>query len=175
MTSATHLYRHFDAAGQLLYVGISLNAIKRLDQHRAQARWFDRIARVEIEQFPTWEEAAAAEVKAIAEERPECNVKDNPQAPPPKAKPKPEPLDQSIGVEDLDLKTPNGRKILANYNALIARFGGKASVSDQIKTRKKAERQVIADNLRNEYLASPKPGGALFDRWRSAERMASEW
>ena len=47
------LYRHFTADGTLLYVGISLSALNRLGQHRQNAEWFDKIARVEIEHFPT--------------------------------------------------------------------------------------------------------------------------
>src|SRR5438067_656371 len=38
----TQLYRHFDADGTLLYVGISLSALQRLRGHRA-AEWIDRI------------------------------------------------------------------------------------------------------------------------------------
>lgn len=67
------LYRHFDAAGDLLYVGISLSAIGRLAQHRASADWFDQIAKVEIEQFETRDLALAAEAAAIDTERPRHN------------------------------------------------------------------------------------------------------
>jgi hypothetical protein len=69
----TTLYRHFDGDGRLLYVGISLNAIIRLAAHRASP-WFDEIARVEIERFPSREVALAAERAAIRDEKPECNV-----------------------------------------------------------------------------------------------------
>lgn len=70
----TALYRHFDAAGQLLYVGISLSAVQRLAQHRQTAHWFDRIARIDIEWHDSREEALAAEVVAIKAEAPQCNV-----------------------------------------------------------------------------------------------------
>ena len=70
----TCLYRHFDAEGHLLYVGISLSHLQRLGQHRSNAHWFDRIERVEIERFPSRKEAKAAEDKAIFEENPECNI-----------------------------------------------------------------------------------------------------
>jgi hypothetical protein len=37
----TELYRHYDAEGNLLYVGISLNSVVRLTQHRQASGWFD--------------------------------------------------------------------------------------------------------------------------------------
>lgn len=69
-----NLYRHFDAAGNLLYVGISFNALHRLSQHREHSSWFEKIARVDILQFETREAAAAAEKNAIQEENPVYNV-----------------------------------------------------------------------------------------------------
>lgn len=68
------LYRHFDAAGRLLYVGISLNALSRLSQHKSESSWFFNITRVEIEQHPTRAAAAAAEIEAIRTEDPLHNV-----------------------------------------------------------------------------------------------------
>lgn len=71
--SRTALYRHFSSDGSLLYVGISLNAVQRTMQHRQNAIWFDRIARIEVEWHDTRVSALAAEAIAIARERPECN------------------------------------------------------------------------------------------------------
>jgi excinuclease UvrABC nuclease subunit len=68
------LYRHFGDDGTLLYVGISLSAIQRLAQHRDHAHWFEQIKRVEMQQFPTREEALAAEREAIAREQPLFNI-----------------------------------------------------------------------------------------------------
>src|SRR5690606_6831850 len=70
----TALYRHFDAEGRLLYVGISLNAFSRLMQHRRDSVWFRQIASVTIEWFPTRGKAVDAEVQAIRNERPLHNV-----------------------------------------------------------------------------------------------------
>lgn len=70
----TALYRHYDAAGALLYVGISLCAIGRLSQHRRGAEWFDQIARVDIEWFPSRDEAETAERAAIGLESPRHNI-----------------------------------------------------------------------------------------------------
>lgn len=70
----TELYRHFDAKGRLLYVGISLSTIVRLAQHKNVSHWMKRVARIDIERFPTRRMAEEAERRAIHDEGPECNV-----------------------------------------------------------------------------------------------------
>jgi len=74
VTKRTSLYRHFDAAGRLLYVGISLSAIYRLAQHHSGSRWAHKIATVTHKLFRTREEAIVAERKAIATENPVYNI-----------------------------------------------------------------------------------------------------
>jgi len=68
------LYRHFDKNDKLLYIGISLSTVQRLGQHKHHSGWFKRIARVEIENYSTREEAVQAEREAIQKENPECNI-----------------------------------------------------------------------------------------------------
>lgn len=68
------LYRHFNADGELLYAGISLSTFVRLAQHKSTATWYDDIATVEIEKFPTREEAMMAETLAIQNENPAYNI-----------------------------------------------------------------------------------------------------
>ena len=70
----TCLYRHFDADGKLLYIGISLNGLARLHQHQKSSAWFYRIARVDMAWFPSRGEAEAAERAAIVAERPAHNI-----------------------------------------------------------------------------------------------------
>lgn len=74
-TGETCLYRHFDRRSNLLYVGVSLNALKRLMQHREVSGWFGEIHRVEIERFATRQEALSAERNAISGENPRHNIK----------------------------------------------------------------------------------------------------
>ena len=74
MDDKTALYRHFDASGKLLYVGISLNAVARLYQHSIGSRWFRDIARIEVEWHASRAAACAAEVAAIQAERPAHNT-----------------------------------------------------------------------------------------------------
>lgn len=69
----TQLYRHYSQQGDLLYVGISNNAVGRLSQHKHKAEWFDRIAMVTVQNFPTRRDALIAERNAIKDEDPEFN------------------------------------------------------------------------------------------------------
>jgi DNA-binding MarR family transcriptional regulator len=69
----TSLYRHFDSEGILLYVGVSLSQLNRLQQHSRNAKWFDKITSVTIEHFETRELALEAEAIAIMEEEPLYN------------------------------------------------------------------------------------------------------
>jgi hypothetical protein len=69
------LYRHFDKDGKLLYVGISLNTLKRIRDHKSQSTWFDSVVRIEIERYPSREEALIAEERAIVEEKPLLNLR----------------------------------------------------------------------------------------------------
>ena len=70
----TQLYRHFDSAGTLLYVGISKSTMVRLAQHADHAHWFDLIAVIKIETFDSREAAIEAEAIAIVSENPLYNI-----------------------------------------------------------------------------------------------------
>lgn len=67
------LYRHFDAEGNLLYVGVSLSSLSRLRAHSHRSSWFRRVARIDLEHFDTRAQALAAESRAIANESPRHN------------------------------------------------------------------------------------------------------
>jgi hypothetical protein len=70
----TSLYRHYNSVGELLYVGISLSALKRLGQHKNASHWFDSISSVKIEHFDNRLSAQKAETEAIVIENPKHNV-----------------------------------------------------------------------------------------------------
>ena len=76
MTTPTKLYRHFDSNNKLLYVGISSAPLIRIAKHTGRS-WGQRIARVDLQQYPTREEALIAERTAIQNEQPEWNVLHN--------------------------------------------------------------------------------------------------
>ena len=74
----TDLYRHFDAEGTLLYVGISLSAVSRLSQHvKATYDWTKDIKTVTIEKFDSRPSALRAERNAIKTEKPLYNKNHN--------------------------------------------------------------------------------------------------
>ena len=74
MNDRTSLYRHFDAAGALLYIGISASHTRRLAEHEETARWFQDVARVDVEYYKTREDAIMAEIAAIKVEMPKFNL-----------------------------------------------------------------------------------------------------
>lgn len=68
------MYRHYDSEDNLLYIGISINAVNRLNQHQKHSNWYKLIAKMTIENYASREELEKAEVVAIQEENPAHNV-----------------------------------------------------------------------------------------------------
>jgi hypothetical protein len=67
------LYRHYDQDGTLLYVGITDQPARRLQEHERDSAWKGKIASVHTERFANKQEAVAAERLAILEECPIWN------------------------------------------------------------------------------------------------------
>jgi predicted DNA-binding transcriptional regulator AlpA len=78
-SKAFHLYRHFDAGGTLLYVGVSISALNRLMGHKEKAHWYWTIARMDVTNYETRQASLDAERKAIIEEMPLFNIANNKQ------------------------------------------------------------------------------------------------
>jgi len=68
------LYRLFDDADALLYVGIGNRPSRRINSHRSLKRWWHQVARTEIEWHPTRTDAERAEAAAIRNEQPLYNI-----------------------------------------------------------------------------------------------------
>jgi len=68
------LYRHYDANGVLLYIGISDNPVSRGKDHAKYSRWVQYAARIEAVWLDSREEAEAAERVSIAAEKPIFNI-----------------------------------------------------------------------------------------------------
>lgn len=69
----TALYRIYDKAERLLYVGISLNPEVRVRQH-SRHPWWAEVTEVTVEWFDGREAAKDAEWNAIADEDPVHNI-----------------------------------------------------------------------------------------------------
>jgi hypothetical protein len=75
--AACWLYRHYDHAGDLIYVGISLSPLRRHEKHFATAAHRHQIFKILIEPFASREEALQAEETAIRDEFPKFNARHN--------------------------------------------------------------------------------------------------
>ena len=74
LAARTALYRLFDEAGQLLYVGIAVEPRVRWGVHAREKTWWPQVARRDVEWLPDRVSAEAAEVAAIVSEAPRYNV-----------------------------------------------------------------------------------------------------
>lgn len=70
LESPSALYRFYDREDRLLYVGITGNLPSRQQQHEGSQPWWQEVARMTVEHFPTREDARAAEQAAIDAEAP---------------------------------------------------------------------------------------------------------
>jgi hypothetical protein len=68
------LYRHFDAQGALLYVGVTSNIVARSKQHSKRSHWWHSVARTTTTLCETRTQAYALERATILEEGPRFNV-----------------------------------------------------------------------------------------------------
>jgi predicted GIY-YIG superfamily endonuclease len=73
----TSLYRFYDAAGALLYIGITNSIPRRLGEHDERKPWFANSVRATFEHHPSRAAALTAEKKAIKAERPKYNIVHN--------------------------------------------------------------------------------------------------
>jgi len=80
MTERTALYRFFDAAGQLLYVGVSGNTEARWRQHAESKPWWSDVADKTTEWLDSRPEALDAERAAIRAEKPLHNHQNKPSS-----------------------------------------------------------------------------------------------
>jgi predicted GIY-YIG superfamily endonuclease len=73
VTSMHAVYRMWSGKGALLYVGVTGNLARRLDDH-AEKRWYPLVRSITLEWFPGREAAEAAEAQAIMTEHPRVNI-----------------------------------------------------------------------------------------------------
>lgn len=73
-TSEHDLYRWFNDKGDLLYIGISVNAFTRASRHRLSAVWWQEATLMTRERHPNRSAALLAEREAIRSEHPRYNI-----------------------------------------------------------------------------------------------------
>lgn len=72
------VYVAFDADRVPLYAGCTTDVRRRLKEHRPMG-WPSRVAHLFVTEFPTRDEALAAETERIQSLRPLYNIRDNPR------------------------------------------------------------------------------------------------
>lgn len=70
----TAVYRFYDAADALLYIGICDEPLKRWYTHAVDKSWWPEVVRFRVAWFPSRDEAIEAEREAIIAEKPLHNV-----------------------------------------------------------------------------------------------------
>jgi hypothetical protein len=73
--SAQYVYRVYDTACELIYVGCTNDLFGRLAVHEEESWWAPQVAKVAAKVYPTAKSGLAAELKAIHTEHPRWNVK----------------------------------------------------------------------------------------------------
>ena len=96
MTTQHVLYRFYDTAGELLYVGVTVHLPNRLTDHRHTKPWWTHADRITLEHYPTRAAVLEAERTAIQKERPKWNVVHN--RPPALTRP---PATRELRAEDM--------------------------------------------------------------------------
>lgn len=76
----TALYRLYNSAETLLYIGVTDNPDRRFKQHRDSKPWWPQVTRKTIEWHPSRGRALTAEAAAITAETPAYNIDHNPVA-----------------------------------------------------------------------------------------------
>ena len=78
--TAAYVYRAFDADDDLLYVGMSIETMRRLHSHQLTAAWWPDVATIRVGRFASREAALVAERAAIVAEAPRHNITYRPVA-----------------------------------------------------------------------------------------------
>lgn len=136
----TALYRHFDADGVLLYVGISLRPVQRLGTHAKGSRWADRITRVTVEWRESREAAMRAESVAIRDELPSYNITGQVEARrPPRVKLAKVPLQPRKPLPPEPSYVDSPEKVAAHFSVgihMVSKWVKSGMPREQISTRR---------------------------------------
>lgn len=112
MARQVALYRLFDRAGGLLYIGITNNVAARFNAHRHHSTWWSLVDEnaTQIEWFPYRHAAAQAETEAIAAAQPPHNRVGVADKRPPLLGPVLPPAKRSIAAKPPKIRTSPARQ-----------------------------------------------------------------
>lgn len=94
----TTLYRLYNSADELLYIGIAEHWPSRLNSHRSDKPWFGEVIQVRLVHYQSRAEAAQAEREMIRTECPRHNVQHNRETRQPRKFERPEPTRRLFDV-----------------------------------------------------------------------------
>lgn len=83
------IYKYYDCVGNLLYIGCTLDIVKRTAAHRCTKDWFDDISKIEVVSCGDKKEAYQIERDMIIKDRPLYNLHFNIPKKPKKKSPYP--------------------------------------------------------------------------------------
>lgn len=146
-----YLYRHWSATGELLYVGISINAVARLSQHRNKV-WFPQIAKITVKRFDNYAAAERAELRAICRENPTHNAK-RPRTP--------------EDLADALVKLRAAQRRAASRPPKISKVQRMYNVDSAFGT-------IPSDLTFEEYAKNPKKWRKLADEWFDRRRERAD-
>jgi predicted GIY-YIG superfamily endonuclease len=169
----TYLYRVYDNEQKLIYVGISLSFFSRLQQHKKNSVWFDRMSTVTLTQYTAREEALFAEATAINTENPQMNIM------------RPRSKELELAQKVLADRSRNDRKAWAHPDASrdylyekVVRFEVLYSLSEAANilnlTRKMLD-SLVENNTLGHILLPAKPGKNAYGQPHKPKTMVSGW
>lgn len=150
-STPTSVYRYYDRAGLLLYVGITSRGTRRQAEHNADKEWWPFVTSQDVEHYPARAEAAAREKALIREFRPPFNKLHNPDFANLRAlylaaaaclDPKPRPtdtdMDPTLAFEQLGGKLPITQVQAGNEAvfAVASRFRGLLALAQPVGTER---------------------------------------
>jgi predicted GIY-YIG superfamily endonuclease len=142
----TALYRFYDGAGALLYVGISRNPAARWAQHATEKTWWPRVARKTVEMYGSRREAEIAEGKAIRSESPLHNIAMG------RTDPEARPVRKLPVRKSADPRKPPGRRPLPSQNTFSLEPFIKAYAADHKYAYNEAVNNLIFSGIMKEYM-----------------------
>jgi predicted GIY-YIG superfamily endonuclease len=169
----TYLYRVYDDKQQLIYVGISLSFFSRLQQHKKNSIWFDKMASVTLTSYATREEAIFAEATAISSENPQMNV----------MRPRSKELelaqkvlaDRSRAERKVWVQTDASRDFLIERVVRFEVLYTQAEAANTLNLTRKALDKLIEDKGLGHITLPLKPGKNAYGQPHKPKIMVSGW